>query len=82
MPITYGHPNEITPNISNDLEQYTKWFNLMNMDFELSHIGNSWICKAWSRNKDSLVQSSSGTKPTIDEALHQCYSDIKALLSL
>jgi hypothetical protein len=79
MPVTYGHPQDMPFNQSHDIDQYTKWFNLMNMDFELLHIGNSWICNAWSREKNTELVSSSGAKQTISEALQQCYSDIRAL---
>ena len=77
MPVTYGHSNEQPTHASHDIEQYTKWFELMNMDFELLHIGHSWICNAWSREKNSVLVSGSGTKKTVSEALHACYSDIR-----
>ena len=78
MPLIYGHQHELPINASSDIDQYTKWFELMNMDFELVHIGNSWICNAWSRERNVLV-SGSGTKKTISEALHACYSDIRSI---
>jgi hypothetical protein len=79
MPVIYGHPQEPITSSSNDINQYTKWFQLMNMDFELLHIGNSWMCNAWSREKNSVLVSGSGTKETVAEALHACYSDIRSL---
>ena len=79
MPLIYGHSKDQTSNESYDVYQYTKWFDLMNMDFELRHIGNSWVCNAWSREKNSTLQSSSGTKETVSQALQQCYSDIRIL---
>jgi hypothetical protein len=78
MPLIYGQNNE-TALRSNDIDQYTKWFNIMDMDFQLMHIGNSWICEAWSRDKDAFIVSTSGRKNTITEALHSCYSEIKSL---
>ena len=79
MPVTYGHSHEPPTHASHDIEQYTKWFVLMDMDFELLHIGNSWICNAWSREKNTVLVSGSGTKETVSEALHACYSDIRSL---
>ena len=80
MPVTYGHKHHTNLNVSHDIDQYTKWFNLMEMDFELLHIGNSWICNAWSREKNSVLVSGSGIKETVAEALHACYSDIRSLV--
>jgi hypothetical protein len=79
MPLIYGHQHELPINASSDIDQYTKWFELMNMDFELVHIGHSWMCNAWSREKNSVLVSGSGTKKTVSEALHACYSDIRSL---
>lgn len=79
MPVTYGHPGEPMQHVSTDLEQYTKWFDLMEIDFELAHIGSNWICNAWSRDKSGLFCASSGNKGTVSEALHQCYSDIRLI---
>ena len=79
MPVTYGHSHEPSLNVSHDIDQYTKWFELMNMDFELLHIGHSWICNAWSREKNSVLVSGSGTKKTVSEALHTCYSDVRSI---
>ena len=79
MPLIYGHQQESPINACNDIDQYTKWFELMNMDFELLHIGQSWICNAWAREKDSVLVSGSGTKKTVPEALHACYSDIRSI---
>jgi hypothetical protein len=75
MPLIYGQSQDMNFT-SNDIDQYTKWFNLMEMDFELLHIGNSWICEAWSRNGE-IPTSTSAPKKTVTEALHACYSDIR-----
>ena len=79
MPLIYGQSQEPSFNAAHDLTQYTKWFELMKMDFELLHIGDSWICNAWSREKNTELVSGSGTKKTISEALHACYSDIRIM---
>lgn len=81
MPLIYGHQHESPINASSGVEQYTKWFELMDMDFELLHIGNSWICNAWSREKNSVLITGSGTKKTINEALHACYSDVRSVFN-
>lgn len=77
MPVTYGHPDKPVHNVSTDIEQYTKWFDLMGIDFDLWRTDNSWICNAWSRGKNSTIVASSGKRETLGEALHKCYSEIR-----
>jgi hypothetical protein len=50
MAVLTGHSKEEEVQTSGDLEQYTKWFEIMEMDFSLHHSVSGWTCIAMFRS--------------------------------
>ncbi len=84
MPVLYGH-NTLTGNDGrmDDISQFTRWFHLNEMDFELTNINRMWKCRAWERRvgKDEYGEPNSywasGACTSVSDALIRCYEAIR-----
>lgn len=82
MPSSWGN-SPVPPNTvsSTDIAQFTKWFTLMGLDFEMAHYSGLWIVTAWNNEIDKhLVFASSGKCENLSEALVTCYVSAKEKL--
>ena len=91
MPVLYGHSaNTDDSNDMSDITQFTKWFHLNDMDFQLSNIGGHWKCTAWKRGTEMLDGSprsgywevpkdywASGHCKTANIAMLRCYESVR-----
>jgi hypothetical protein len=74
MPVLWGHSkSEEAMNDGGIIEQYTKWFEIMNMDFSLHYSVAGWKCVARIRDID-VEEYVTYLFPTIEEALHSIYA--------
>ena len=84
MPVLYGHQS-MTENETNmsDITQFTKWFHLNDMDFQLSNTNGQWKCMAWKRGCGALYDGSpsdywsSGQCSSMVTAMLRCYEAIR-----
>jgi hypothetical protein len=75
MPVLWGHSKEEQTMKSEGIDQYTKWFDLMEMDFSLHHSTGGWTCVAMFRYTDT-EEYSSPVLPSVSDALHFMYARI------
>ena len=82
MPVTWGSsPAPLNTATSTDIAQFTKWFTLMGLDFEMMHAAGLWTVTAWNNEIDQhLVFASSGKQESLSDGLIACYVAAKAKL--
>jgi hypothetical protein len=84
MPVLYGHSTSTEDgNDMSDITQFTKWFHLNGMDFQLTNIAGQWKCTAWKRGVPTLEDGTpsdywaSGSCTSIVKAMLRCYESIR-----
>lgn len=60
---------------SGDIEQYTKWFDRIGMDFTLMHTARGWTCSAVDRSTGKMKYAT-GDFDAVSKALHDIYASI------
>ena len=75
MPVTWGQsPAQCSDvYVGNDIRQFTKFFDLHGMDFEMRRISGLWEVCAWTAD-GADVFSITAKHESLEEALISCYS--------
>ena len=82
MPSTWGtSPDENNPYAGNDIPQYTKFYDLHEMDFEVRRVSGLWDAVAWTRNNEDVWAVSKKCE-SLGEALNSCYTEVKKQMRL
>ena len=82
MPSTWGSsPEEDNSYAGNDIPQYTKFFDLHDMDFEMRRVSGLWDVLAWTRG-DEDVWAVSKKLESLGEAFNSCYTEVKKQMRL
>ena len=84
MPVSWGSPSPAQNRVSGtDIEQFTKWFDMHGLDYEMCRYSGTWIVSAWSRENDiEFVIATSARSNALIDALIACYVETKSRLSL
>lgn len=84
MPVLYGHKTLVDNETDmSDITQFTKWFHLNEMDFELRNVNGKWKCTAWVRGGGALGPGepmnywASGQCSSVETAMLRCYEAIR-----
>jgi|694.fasta_scaffold07560_44 hypothetical protein len=82
MPSTWGSsPEEDNSYAGNDIPQYTKFFDLHDMDFEMRRVSGLWDVLAWTRGEDD-VWAVSKKFESLGDAFNSCYTEVKKQMRL
>jgi hypothetical protein len=72
MPSSWGTEQNSPAASGYDIAQFTKWFDMMELDFEILRQAGRWNVTCWTRNDMKFIASSSGHQ--LDDALMGLYS--------
>ena len=82
MPVTWGtSPEDSSSFVGNDIPQYTKFFDLHGMDFEMRRVSGLWDVCAWTRSNED-VWAVSKKFESLGEAINSCYAEVKKQMRL
>jgi hypothetical protein len=74
MPLSWGTPHSLNTASSYDLDQFTKWFELNGLDFEIVRQAGRWTVTCWTVDEKHFVAS--GVDINLGKALLQVYSQV------
>ena len=77
MPSSWGTAENSPAASGHDIAQFTKWFDLMELDFEILRQAGRWNVTCWTRCDMKFVASSS--KRELDDALMALYSEVNRI---
>lgn len=82
MPSTWGSsPEDSNSFVGNDISQYTKFFDLHEMDFEMRRVSGLWDVLAWTRDNDNVWAVSKKCE-MLGDAFNSCYTEVKMQMRL
>lgn len=80
MPVSWGgSPNSSEIYSGYDLAQFSKFFDLYDMDFEIRRISGLWEVIAWTRHSEDVF-SIVAKQDNLSDALYKCYTEVRAQL--
>jgi hypothetical protein len=77
MPSTWGTTEKTLATSGHDIAQFTKWFDLMGLDFEILRQAGRWNVTCWTRADMKFIASSN--EHELDDALVVIYREVTRL---
>ena len=74
MPSSWGTEEKKLTTSGYDIAQFTKWFDLMGLDFEILRQAGRWNVTCWTRNDMKFVATCSNQE--LDTAMMSVYSQV------